>query len=72
VAYLLKLERKRSFLVIAAGVVIAGVIMVLLNFYPLWVGLIIIALMALALLAMGKFEEKVLGNSSGPGSHHKV
>jgi len=66
VAYLLKLERKRSFLFIAAGVVIAGVIMVLLNFYPIWVGALIIAVMAIVLFGIGRFEEKELKNTSGP------
>lgn len=72
VAYLLKLDMKRSFLFIAAGVVIAGLIMVIINFYPIWVGLVLIALMALTLFGIGRFEEKVIGNSSGPGSHRKV
>ncbi|MCU0799555.1 MAG: small multi-drug export protein [Candidatus Thermoplasmatota archaeon] len=66
VAYLLKLDKKRSFLFITAGVVIAGVIMVLLNFYSIWVGITIIAVLALLLYLMGRFEEKMLKNSSGP------
>lgn len=67
VAYLLKLEKKRSFLFITAGVVIAGVIMVLLNFYSIWVGVAIIVVLALLLYLMGRFEEKMMrGNSSGP------
>lgn len=67
VAYLLKLEKKRSFLFITAGVVIAGVIMVLLNFYSIWVGIAIIMVLALLLYLMGRFEERMMGkNSSGP------
>jgi uncharacterized membrane protein len=67
VAYLLKLDKVRSFIFIMAGVMIAGLIMVLMNFYSIWVAVLIVLVLAFLFFLMGRFEEhKMRRNSSGP------
>lgn len=71
-AYLLKLDRKKSFLSIFVGVVIAGFIMTLVS-YVHWIwGAIILAGLAFTLIGIWKFEELILSRNTSGRPSHKV
>ncbi|MBN1390669.1 MAG: small multi-drug export protein [Candidatus Thermoplasmatota archaeon] len=65
-AYLLKLDRKRAFLSIFVGVVIAGLIMTVVS-YVHWIwGIVILAGLAIVLIGIWKLESLVIHrNTSG-------
>ena len=60
VAYLLKLEKKKAFLSIFVGVVIAGFIMTVVSLVHWIWGIVIISLLAIILFGIWKIEEIVM------------
>ncbi len=70
VAYLLKLEKKKAFLSIFVGVVIAGMIMTAVSLLHWLVGVLIIVFLALLLISIWKIEEiRMNRNTSDEPSH---
>ncbi len=64
VAYLLKLDRKKSFLCIFVGVVIAGFIMTVVSYTHIIWGLVIMVGLFFTLVAIWKIEDLVLSGST--------
>ena len=63
VAYLLKLNRTRSFLCIFVGVVIAGLIMTVVSYAHIIWGLVIILGLFFTLVAIWKIEERIISGN---------
>jgi len=61
IAYLFKLNRWRAFFAILAGVMIAGLIMMAVTFFSIWVGVAIVVGLALLLYLTGKIEKHLVG-----------
>jgi uncharacterized membrane protein len=59
IAYLFNLDRWRAFWAILAGVMIAGLIMMAVTFFSIWIGLIIVLVLALVLFGTGEIEKRL-------------
>jgi uncharacterized membrane protein len=61
IAYLFDLNRFRAFFAILAGVLIAGLIMMAVTFFNIWIGIGIILLLAGLLFMTGRLEKFLMG-----------
>lgn len=70
VAYLLKLEKKKAFLSIFVGVIIAGLIMTAVSLVNWILGVGIIVVLALILFGIWKFEDLTMKNNTSDETSH--
>lgn len=71
VAYLLKLEKKKAFLSIFVGVVIAGLIMTAVSLVHWILGVVIIVFLATLLISIWKIEEFIIRRNTSDQASHK-
>lgn len=60
IAFLFKLDRVRAFFAILAGVMIAGLIMMAVTFFDIWIGILIILFLAMVLFLTGEVEKRLM------------